>query len=389
MLRILFKKRSLATSSAPLKKTPLYDLHLKHQGKMVDFAGWLMPLQYPSLSIINSVKHTREKASVFDVSHMLQFNLKGKDSLKFFESLCVADLHQLKPEESVLSVLVNGNGGIVDDMIVNKKTNELLYVVSNAGCAEKDLKFIRGALAKFKGDVRLDIIENTALLAIQGPLAAPVLKKLSGENLSSFAFMTTRRMKVGGIDVHVSRSGYTGEDGFEIQVGSKHSAKFAEMLLNEEGVEWAGLGARDTLRLEAGMCLYGHDLDEETTPVEAGLTWTIGKRRRAEGGFNGSEFVLPQLAKGAKLPKRRIGLIVEGAPAREGALIYAEDGALLGKVTSGCPSPNLGKNVAMGYVKGDGSWHKSGTKLKVEVRKKMQDAVVTKMPFVETKYHKV
>ena len=280
---------------------------------------------------------------------------------------------------------MNNQGGIVDDTILNQQQDHV-YIVSNAGCADKDLAYLQQHLKAFKGDAHLEVIQDQSLLALQGPKAAHVLEKLSGEALQSFAFMTTRQLKVKGIKVHCSRSGYTGEDGFEIQVPSTHAADLAQLLLKETDVKWAGLGARDSLRLEAGMCLYGHDIDDTTTPVEAGLTWTIGKRRRAEGGFLGASKVQDQLKQGS--PRKRVGLWVEGAPAREGSEVFDADGNAVGKVTSGGPSPNLKmRNIAMAYVKS--GHHKSGTPLQVKVRNRMQKAVVTKMPFVPSHYHKV
>ena len=230
-------------------------------------------------------------------------------------------------------------------------------------------------------------IEDQSLLALQGPKAAPLLEKLTGgKSWQSFAFMTARQMKIKDIPVHVSRSGYTGEDGFEIQVPSNKAVELASLLVDQPEVEWAGLGARDVLRLEAGMCLYGHDLDEDTTPIEAGLTWTIAKRRRAEGGFLGADKVLKQLKEGP--PRRRIGLVLEsGAPAREGYEILDVNGAPIGKVTSGSPSPNLKKNIAMAYVKN--GFHKSGTEVQIQVRQRTQKATVAKMPFVPSRYHKL
>jgi len=221
-------------------------------------------------------------------------------------------------------------------------------------------------------------------LALQGPKAASVLQELCGKDLRDFMFMTARHLNIKGSECHVTRSGYTGEDGFEIGVSSSASIQLANLLLKYPNVQLAGLGARDSLRLEAGLCLYGHDLDDTTTPVEAGLTWTIGKRRRKEGGFLGAEHVLPQIKEGVK--HRRIGLIVEGAPARENAEIYNIEDELIGKVTSGGPSPSLQKNIAMGYVKS--GYHKSSTELQVKVRNRMQKAQVVKMPFVSTRYYK-
>ncbi|KAG0228537.1 hypothetical protein BGW41_003397 [Actinomortierella wolfii] len=383
---VIQRSFAAAASQEALKKTVLYDFHIEQGAKMVPFAGWSMPVQYAKLGVGASHVWTRQNASIFDVSHMLATRITGKDRIKFFESLTVADLENLPVGSGTLSVFTNENGGIIDDTIITKHQDSL-YVVSNAGCADKDLAHIRKHLANFQnkgGDVDLKIIDDHSLIALQGPKAAPVLEALVGKSLQDFPFMDARYLNIKGIECHVARSGYTGEDGFEISVPNNDAVQLTKLLLESPDVEMAGLGARDSLRLEAGMCLYGHDLDETITPVEAGLTWTIAKRRRAEGGFLGAAKIQEQLKNGVE--KRRIGLIVTGAPAREGAEIFA-NGELVGKVTSGCPSPSLKKNVAMGYVKN--GLHKSGTELEVQVRNRKQKAVVTKMPFVPSGYHKV
>ncbi|CAG8499811.1 19735_t:CDS:2, partial [Racocetra persica] len=278
------------------------------------------------------------------------------------------------------------NGGIIDDTVICKHADHL-YIVSNAACADKDLNHIRTKMGEFQkkgGLVDLKVIDDRALLALQGPLAAEILQKLCDKDLTDFKFMTSRFLHIKTIESHVSRSGYTGEDGFEISVPVLSSQRLAKLILGYPSVHFAGLGARDSLRLEAGLCLYGHDLDDSTTPVEAGLAWTIGKRRRVEGGFLGADRILAQLKDG--VTRRRVGLIVEGAPARENSEIYNSSDELIGKLTSGGPSPTLNKNIAMAYVKS--GYHKSGTLLKVKVRNKLQDAKVVKMPFVPSKYHK-
>ncbi|KAG0310670.1 hypothetical protein BGZ99_000217 [Dissophora globulifera] len=377
---------SAAATGEVLKKTVLHDYHVENGGKMVPFAGWSMPVQYSNLGVGASHNWTRQNASVFDVSHMLATRITGKDRVKFYESLTVADIEKLPVGSSTLSVFTNENGGIIDDTIICKHQDSL-YVVSNAGCADKDLAHIRSHLKEFQnkgGDVDLKIIDDHSLIALQGPKSAAVLEELVGKDLRDFAFMDGRFMTIKGIECHVARSGYTGEDGFEISVPNSDAVEFTKLLISDPRVELAGLGARDSLRLEAGLCLYGHDLDDTITPVEAGLTWTIGKRRRAEGGFLGAAKIQDQLKNGVS--RRRIGLVVQGAPAREGALIFA-NGEQVGQVTSGCPSPSTKKNVAMGYVKN--GVHKSGTELEVEVRGRKQKAVVTKMPFVPAGYHKV
>ncbi|KAI8366257.1 hypothetical protein BD560DRAFT_401109 [Blakeslea trispora] len=379
-------KRFYAAINESIKKTALYDFHLQHGGKMVPFAGYAMPVQYANMGMLASHLHTRQKASIFDVSHMLQTRLTGKDRNKFFERLVVADLQNLPIGQGTLSVFTNEQGGIIDDTIVMQQKDSL-YVVSNAGCADKDLAHIRKHLIEFQnkgGDVDLQVITDHSLIALQGPKAAAALEALVGQSLNDFSFMHGRHMDVSGVPCHVARSGYTGEDGFELSVPTKEIIHVTEKLLAHPDVELAGLGARDSLRLEAGLCLYGNDIDETTTPVEAGLTWTIPKSRRETGGFLGAEHILPQIKGG--VTRRRVGLIVEGAPARQGAEVLDKEGQVIGSVTSGCPSPVLKKNIAIAYVK-NGS-HKKGTELSVKVRNKVQNATVTKMPFVESNYHK-
>ncbi|CAG8632600.1 16112_t:CDS:2, partial [Gigaspora rosea] len=334
----------------------------------VPFDGWSMPVYYANQSVLSEHIHTREYALLFDILHMLQFKILGKDCIRFLESLVVANIEEMPLGSSVLSVLTNENGGIIDDNVICKHANHL-YVVSNAACADKDLAHV---------------INDHALLALQGPLAAEILRKLCDKDLSDFMFMTARFLHVKTIESHVSRSGYTGEDGFEISVAATSAQRLAKLILGYPSVHFAGLGARDSLRLEAGLCLYGHDLDNSITPVEAGLSWTIGKCRRVDGGFLGANRILSQFKGG--VARRRVGLTIEGALAKENAEIYNSDDELIGKVTSGGPSPTLNKNIAMGYVKS--GYHKSGTLLKVKVRNKLQDAKIVKMPFVPSRYHK-
>ncbi|KAG1469302.1 hypothetical protein G6F56_003330 [Rhizopus delemar] len=382
----MFTKRFFSAVSDSVKKTALYDFHLQNGGKMVPFAGYYMPVQYNTLGISASHVHTRQKASIFDVSHMLQSRITGKDRNKFFEKLVVADLHQLPIGQGTLSLFTNEQGGIIDDTIVMQQENSL-YVVSNAACADKDTAHIQHHLREFQnqgGEAEFNIIRDHSLIAIQGPSAAAALETLIDKDLKDFSFMHGRHLDIAGIPCHVARSGYTGEDGFELSVPTSEIVRITEKLLSHPDVQLAGLGARDSLRLEAGLCLYGNDLDDTTTPVEAGLTWTIPKSRRETGGFLGAEHILPQIKGGVS--RRRVGLLVEGAPARGGAEILDKEGQVIGKVTSGCPGPSIKKNIAMGYVKN--GFHKKGTELSVKVRNKVSDAVVAKMPFVEAKYFK-
>uniref|UniRef100_A0A0G4IBE5 Aminomethyltransferase n=1 Tax=Chromera velia CCMP2878 TaxID=1169474 RepID=A0A0G4IBE5_9ALVE len=371
-------------------KTPLYELHLDMGGKMVDFAGWSLPVTYKDMGHIDSHLHTRTKASVFDVSHMGQVRLTGKDRVAFIEKLSVGDMKSLQPQDARLTVLTNEKGGIIDDCIVTAQEN-FLHVVINAGCRDKDIAHMKKHLAEAKSqgmDVDLDVRDDLALLALQGPSAMKSLQKLlpASIDLTKVPFMTGILTPVSGIEgCTVTRCGYTGEDGFEISVPNDSVVSFMKTLLDIEGVKAAGLAARDSLRLEAGLCLYGHDMDEDTTPVEAGLTWTIGKRRRTEGGFLGFDAISEQLKNGVE--RKRVGMLVTGRPAREGAEVVTEGGEKVGRVCSGTFSPSLGRPVAMAYVKKDFS--KAGTKLKCVVGGKGIDAEVSKMPFVPAQYYKV
>ncbi|KXZ44287.1 hypothetical protein GPECTOR_70g518 [Gonium pectorale] len=371
---------------ANLKRTVLYDFHVANGGKMVPFAGWSMPIQYKD-SIMESTIHCRKNASLFDVSHMCGLTLKGKDAIKFLEGLVVGDLAGLKAGSGSLSVFTNEQGGIIDDTVITKVNDTELYVVVNAGCREKDLAHLGKHLeaAKSKGlDVSMTIHDDRSLLALQGPAAAEVVAGLTSADLSTFYFSDFRTISLGGTPCWVTRTGYTGEDGFEISVPSSSALALAEKLTAHPRVRLAGLGPRDSLRLEAGLCLYGNDLNEELTPVEAGLAWTIGKRRREAFDFLGGQVIKKQLAEGVS--KRRVGFVSSGAPARQHSVVSTPDGKVVGEITSGAFSPCLKKNIAMGYV--DKDFAKAGTALKVEVRGKQNDAVVTKMPFVPTPYYK-
>jgi aminomethyltransferase len=375
---------------------------------MVPFGGFHMPVQYTSLSVSASHHFTRSHASLFDVSHMVQHRFSGPGSNAFLERITPASIAGLETHRSGLSTLLwPVTGGIVDDTIITRLGPELFYVVTNAGCREKDLKYFKEELEVFKKEggenVEWEVLDGWGLIALQGPLSedilTSVLVQLEEANLKELFFGQSRFIKIrllGGeisSPLLISRGGYTGEDGFEISIPGEETVAVTEALLQtatENRLQLAGLGARDSLRLEAGMCLYGHDLNDTTTPVEATLSWVIGKDRRTSGGFHGSEVILGQLTPkskgGSGVERRRIGLIVEGAPAREGAEIVDEKGEKIGNITSGCPSPTLGKNIAMGYIK-DG-FHKSGTNVEVVVRGRKRKAQVTKMPFVPSKYWK-
>ncbi len=395
-----------ALAEASLRKTPLYDLHLAHGAKMVPFGGFHMPVQYASRSVKASHIFTRTKASLFDVSHMVQRHVSGPGAAAFLKTVTPSNTDNLAVHHSTLSALLwKDTGGICDDTVITRLGPELFYVVTNAACRDKDDEFFRSEMAAHQHALKAVHHEELAgwgLLALQGPLSRDILHEVLADkevDLPSLFFGSSLFARIWLRDgelsepLLISRGGYTGEDGFEISVPPQETVAVAETLLEAgtpDRLQLAGLGARDSLRLEAGMCLYGHDLDDTTTPVEAGLSWIIPKERRDDRSFNGAGVVLQQIKPkskgGSGVERRRVGLVVSGAPAREGAQIVSADGDVLGAVTSGCPSPTLGKNIAMGYVK-DG-FHKAGTALGVLVRGKRRDAVVVKMPFVETKYWK-
>ncbi|XP_022103908.1 aminomethyltransferase, mitochondrial-like [Acanthaster planci] len=385
--RCSFTSKRFRSDHANLNKTPLYDFHVAAGGHMVPFAGWSMPVNYKE-GITSEHTNCRTKAVIFDVSHMLQSKIHGKDRTKFIESLTVADIEGLKENSGTLSLLLNDKGGIIDDLVVSKTDQGHIYMVTNAGCSDKDTAHIQGKLEEFKAaglDVTFEPLHDMGLLALQGPLSAQVLQAGMSHDLSQLTFMTTITTDVFGIPCRVTRCGYTGEDGVEISVPASRTVELTERLLSsqETTVSMCGLGARDSLRLESGMCLYGNDIDETTTPIEATLAWTIAKRRRERRDFPAADLILKQLKE--KPERKRVGLISKGAPPRAGASILDEAGQEVGHVTSGCPSPTLKVNVAMGYIKTQLS--AVGTAVKVQVRKRSVDAEVAKMPFVPSKYY--
>ena len=393
----LYANSSLITrlaSTEAVKKTPLYEFHVKNGGKMVPFAGYSLPIQYGKEGIPQSHVHTRKHCSIFDVSHMLQTRIYGKDRVQVMESITVADVLGLKDNTGSLTLFTTEKGGIVDDLIVSKTDLDHLYVVSNAGCRHKDMPLMQRAIEKFKTDgkdVSLEFVEDFALIALQGPEMASVLQSVTKLDMSSMPFMASAITSVAGVDnCRVTRCGYTGEDGVEISIPETHVEKVVEALLESKAgnVKLAGLGARDSLRLEVGLCLYGNDIDETTSPIEATLAWTIPKRRRTAADFPGAQIILDQLKN--KPTRKRIGLVSQGGPPpRQHCKILDANEQEIGEVTSGCPSPTLGKgiNVAIGYVPLAQS--KNGTKLKIQIRNKVVEAEVTKMPFVPTNYFSV
>eukprot|EP00735_Rhodelphis_limneticus_P009175 TRINITY_DN2590_c0_g1::TRINITY_DN2590_c0_g1_i2::g.19196::m.19196 TRINITY_DN2590_c0_g1::TRINITY_DN2590_c0_g1_i2::g.19196 ORF type:complete len:418 (+),score=140.76,sp/P49364/GCST_PEA/51.26/5e-129,GCV_T/PF01571.16/7.4e-66,GCV_T_C/PF08669.6/4.2e-23,SoxG/PF04268.7/11,SoxG/PF04268.7/0.048 TRINITY_DN2590_c0_g1_i2:170-1255(+) len=357
--------------------------------KMTPFCGWNMPLIYKDSSL-DSHNHCRTNASVFDVSHMGQVHVTGPDRVAFLEKLIPADLGVLSANNAKLCMLTNEKGGINDDLVISNH-GDYFYVVLNAGCKDKDLAHIRAHLADFKGKGgRVDVTEimDHSLIALQGPKAMTALSRLAtGIDLTKVPFMTGHYAQVQGVKCLLTRCGYTGEDGFEISIPSSHVNAITRSLLGMAEVKPAGLGARDSLRLEAGLCLYGNDINEDISPIEAGLAFCIGKGRRERGGFLGSDVILGQLKDKSKVTRKRVGFsVVKGAPVRDGADVTTPDGKKVGMITSGCFSPTLKKPIAMGYV--STAFAAAETPLKVVVRGKEQDVIVSKMPLVPTRYYK-
>lgn len=366
-----------------LLRTPLYDLHVELGARMVPFAGYDMPVQYP-LGVLKEHLHTRARAGLFDVSHMGQVRLRGPDIdsvIKALEALVPGDITALAPGRIRYTMFTNDDGGILDDLMVTRFEDHL-YVVINAGCKVQDLAHLKAGLP---ADVTVDYLgDDAGLLALQGPEAAAIIARLLPA-AASMGFMSARTATIDGIPVQISRSGYTGEDGYEISVGAADAEKLARLLLAQDGVEAIGLGARDSLRLEAGLCLYGHDIDTTTNPVEAALTWTISKRRQTDGGFPGASVVQAQLAGGPA--RKRVGILPEGkAPAREHTEIQDLSGNRIGEITSGGFGPTAGGPVAMGYV--DAGSAAVGTPVQLIVRGKALPAKVAAMPFAPHRYFK-
>jgi glycine cleavage system T protein (aminomethyltransferase) len=357
-----------------LRHTPLHALHVARGARMVPFAGYEMPVQYKP-GIIAEHLHTRAKAGLFDVSHMGQVVLHGITA-GALEALVPGDLEALPEGRMRYTLLLNERGGIIDDLMAIRFDGGFRLVV-NAARKKMDVSHLRARL----GDVAtVELLDDRALLALQGPLAATVLARLA-PGVETMAFLACAEIG----DLFITRSGYTGEDGFEISVAADRAVALAERLLAEPEVAPIGLGARDTLRLEAGLCLYGQDIDETTTPVAAGLGWTIGKRRRQNGGFPGAEQVLGELADPPR--RRRVGIRPDGrAPTREGNAIVNTGGNLVGEVTSGGFAPSLGVPIAMGYVARQ--YADPGTILAAVVRDVARPARVSPMPFVPTRYYR-
>lgn len=351
---------------------------------MVDFAGWELPVLYQGQSHIESHNWVRSKAGLFDVSHMVQHIFRGGDAARLLSAVTPTDLAKIKPFTSTLSVLLNDEGGIVDDTIISKHSEDEFYVVTNAARREVDLEFFKSEAEKRGLQVEHAVIEAGGLLALQGPSAAEVLQKFTDFNLNHLGFGECAFVNLPGGKYHVARVGYTGEDGFEISIPNPSYAEaFAEALLHHDAVKPIGLAARDSLRLEAGMCLYGHDLTEKTSPIEARLAWVVAKSRREPGAFNGAARIISELA--AKQCKLRTGLVSKGPAPREGTKVFHQNDCV-GTITSGSFSPTTSQNVAMAYLPRE--YSRPGIELEVEIRGKRRPAQTHKMPFVEPRYYR-
>ena len=385
-------------ASAPeseLLKTPLHALHLELGARMVPFAGYSMPVQYPA-GLMAEHRHTREAAGLFDISHMGQLRLSGPDAAAAFETLMPVDVIDLPAGKQRYGLLLDDQGGILDDLMFFNEGNGSLFVIVNGACKVADIAHIQQKIGQ---RCQVQPLPEQALLALQGPQAAATLARLS-PGIERFVFMTGGAVQIGGIAAFVTRSGYTGEDGFEISVAAKDAEALARLLLAQPEVKPIGLGARNSLRLEAGLCLYGSDIDTSTTPVEASLNWAIQKVRRTggarAGGFPGAEKILAQLtaATGAAghldhdtLKRSRVGLVaLERIPVRDGTPLQSFEGQDIGQVTSGLLGPTADRPVAMGYVAT--AFAEPGTRVQAIVRGKPVPMEVSTLPFVPTRYYR-
>jgi len=359
------------------QKTALYNYHKSLGAKFVPFAGYEMPVQYSS-GIVEEHKITRSEAGLFDVSHMGQLLIEGDESLSNeLEKIIPTDLKKIKINQCKYSFLTNEKGGIYDDLIITKVENGF-SIILNAACKDNDFKIIKNSLGnKFK----LTLCKNLSLIALQGPKSSEILEKIINE-VSSLKFMNGNKFSYNEKEIYITRSGYTGEDGFEISIPNELVEDFVKKVVSK-GAKLIGLGARDTLRLEAGLCLYGHDINETTSPIEANLKWAIPKRRREEGGFVGYSKI--KLDMNGSLTQLRVGVKPKGKIiAREGVKIFSEDNKQIGSITSGTFGPSVNGPIAMGYVKLNFS--KLGTKVLLEVRGKKHNATISELPFYKKKY---
>ncbi|WP_170341169.1 glycine cleavage system aminomethyltransferase GcvT [Ruegeria arenilitoris] len=359
-----------------MKRTPLYDLHVELGGKLVDFAGWEMPVQYP-LGIMGEHKQCREKAALFDVSHMGQVILRGENVGEKLEALCPQAFATLPEGKARYGFFINADGGIMDDLIVSN-AGDHFFVVVNAALRDQDIPHMRAHL----DGVEVTEIFDRALVAVQGPKAEDVVGALCPA-ARDLKFMETTVARINGVECRISRLGYTGEDGYEISIPEDKAIEVTRALLAHEDCEPAGLGARDSLRLEAGLCLYGNDIDQSTSPIEANLAWAIQKRRKEEGGFPGADRIQRELAEG---PARKlVGIKPDGrAPARQGVEVQDLQGNTIGQITSGGFGPTVGGPVAMGYVAAGHT--EPGEQVNLIIRGKAQPAQIVALPFVKQNY---
>ena len=387
---MLLCELSMDQMTEPLFKTPLHSLHVELGAKLVPFAGYDMPVQYPT-GILAEHAQTRERAGLFDVSHMGQIFITSKSGggheaiARALETLVPGDIAGLKPGQMRYTLFLNEAGGILDDLMVTRSSSEeddgSLFLIVNAACKQADFDHLVSYLGP---KVTVVDADERALLALQGPASATVMARHCPA-AADLTFMTATSSEIDGVPCHISRSGYTGEDGYEISIPADQADAVARALLNHNEVEPVGLGARDSLRLEAGLCLYGHDIDTTTTPVEASLTWAISKRRRQSGGFPGADQILSELETGPT--RKRVGIKPDGrAPAREGTQILSSDGQVIGQITSGTFGPSVGAPVAMGYV--ERAFAKTGQEIALNIRGKTQPAKVAALPFVKHNYYR-
>lgn len=366
------------SSSSSLQTVPLNNIHQALQAKMVPFAGYNMPVQYPD-GILQEHLHTRQQAGLFDVSHMGSILIQGAQAASALESIIPSDLQEMTTGQVKYGLLLNQQGGIIDDLLVSRIENGFLLVV-NADGKQNDLNLIISAIGS---KVNITPMFDRALFALQGPKAAHVLVRIFPD-VSALTFMSTMVAEFEGSPVFISRTGYTGEDGFELILQAASAQLFFQTLLGQPEVKPIGLGARDSLRLEAGLCLYGHDITQKTTPVMAGLTWAIGKRRRLEGGFPGADIVLSEIKTGTR--QKRVGFIPQTrAIAREGCTIHTNTGESVGYITSGTYSPSLNMPIAMGYLDTD---QLNTNDLMVSIRHQLFPVKTAKLPFVSHNYYR-
>ncbi len=367
-----------------IRETPLHKMHVDAGAKMVPFAGYEMPVSYP-LGIKKEHTHTRERAGLFDVSHMGQIRLSGEHAMSALESLVPVDIIDLPLMKTRYALFTSENGGVMDDLMVTNLGGNSLFLVVNAACKDSDFEHLQHNLGS---SCELELCDDLALLALQGPKAVKVLSE-HAPSIKEMAFMTAKQTKIDEIDCLVTRSGYTGEDGFEISVSAKDAESLASLLIANDEVEWIGLGARDSLRLEAGLSLYGHELDISHSPVESSLNWALSKVRRLggerEGNYLGDQVILNQLENGSDT--KVVGILPEGKmPVRDGATIQDENGNQVGYVTSGGFGPTLNKPISIARI--ETKFNQSQSKLFGLVRDKIIAVEIVKLPFVEHNYYR-